>query len=94
MEKYTSFNTNNRITFINSIEFSSSSLETLLKNLGKDDFKYLSQEFDSKVLDLVKKKRFCPYEYMSNFEKFKEKFSWKEMFYGYLTNKKLVINLS
>ena len=40
----------------------------------KDDFKYLSQEFDSNVLDIVKQKGFCPYEYMSSFEKFQGEF--------------------
>ena len=35
-------------------------------------FKYLSQESVDNVLDLVKQKGFYPYEYMSDFEKFKE----------------------
>ena len=35
-------------------------------------FKYLSQEFDCKVLHLVKQKWFYPYKYISGFEKFKE----------------------
>ena len=29
---------------------------------------YLSQEFDSKVLDLIKQKGFNPFQYMSGFE--------------------------
>ena len=40
--------------------------------MSKDDFKYLSQEFDNKVLHLVKQKGFYTYEYMSDFEKFDE----------------------
>ena len=40
-----------------------SSLDSLVKNLSKDDFKYLSQEFDNNVLDLVKKEGFHPFEY-------------------------------
>ena len=32
----------------------SSSLDNLVKNLAKDDFKYLSQEFGNNKLDLVK----------------------------------------
>ena len=63
---------NNKVSFIESFQFLSSSLDSLLTNLGKDDFKYPSQEFDNNVLDLVKKKGFYPYEYMINFEKFKE----------------------
>ena len=31
-----------------------SSLDGLVKNLGENDFKHLSQEFDSEVLNLVK----------------------------------------
>ena len=57
--------------------------------MGKDNFKYLSQEFDSNVLDLVKQKGFYPYEYMSGFEKFKQEFSSKEKFYSSLTGKRI-----
>ena len=45
-----------------SFHFLSYSLDSLVKNLNKDDFKYLSPEFDNNA---------C--EYMTNFEKFKEK---------------------
>ena len=67
----------------------SSWLDSLVKNLGKDGFKYLSQEFDNNVLDLVKKKGFYPYEYMSNFEKFKEELPSKEKFYSLLTSREI-----
>ena len=46
----------------------------------KYDFKYLSQECDSKVLYLVKQKGFYPYECMIGFEKFKEELPSKEKF--------------
>ena len=83
LEKYTNFNINNKISFIDSLQFlSSSSLDSLVKNLGKHDFKYLSPEFDIDVLDLVKEKGFYPYEYMSVFEKFKGKLPAKERLYG------------
>ena len=49
-----SFNINNKLIFIDSFQFLSSLLDSLVKHLGKDDFKYFSQEFDTKVLDLVK----------------------------------------
>ena len=52
-------------------------------------FKYLSHEFDNNVLDLVKQIGFYPYEYMSDFEKFKEELPRKEEFYGPLTNRKI-----
>ena len=55
--------------------------------MSKNDFKYLSQEFDSRVLDLVKQKRFYPYEYLSGFEKFKEELPSKEKFHSLLTGK-------
>ena len=53
-------NINNKVAFYNSFQFLSSLLDSLLKNLGKNDFKYLSQEFDSDVLDLVNQKEFHP----------------------------------
>ena len=48
-------------------KFLNFSLDSVIKNLGKDDFKYLNQECD--VLDLVQQERFYPYEYMSYFAK-------------------------
>ena len=64
------------------------SSDILVKNSNKDDFKYLSPEFDSNVLDLGNQKRFYPYEYISDCEKFKEKFPSKENFYSSLTARK------
>ena len=84
-------NINNKLVFIDSVQFFSSSLDSLVKDLGKDSFKYLSQEFDSDILDLVKQNRFYFYEYMSSFEKFKERLPSKEKFYSFLKNKKRVI---
>ena len=73
-----------------SFQLLSSSLDSSVKNLSKDDFKHLSNEFDNNVLDLVKQKEFYPYEDMSNFEKFKEESPSKETFYSLLKSKKLV----
>ena len=67
------------------------SVVSLAKNWNEDNFKNLSQEFDSTVLDLVNQKRFFPYEYVGDFEKFKEKFPSKEKIDSLLTGKKLVI---
>ena len=50
-------------------------IRCLVKN---DDFNYLSQESDSKELDLDKQNGFYPYDYMSGFGKVKEEFSSKE----------------
>ena len=40
------FNINNKLIFVDSFQFLSSSLDNLVKNLDKDDFKYLKLEFD------------------------------------------------
>ena len=52
-----SFTVNNKSSFSDSFQFLSSSLDSLVKISGNDDFKYLAQEFDNNVLDLVKQKR-------------------------------------
>ena len=59
LETYMSFNMNNKLIFIDSFQFLSSSLDGLVKALSKDDFKYLRQKFDNNVLD---QKGFHPYE--------------------------------
>ena len=69
LEKYMSFSINNKLSFTDSFQFLSSSLDNLVK---KDDFRYLSYEFHNNVLDLVKQKVFYSYQYTSDFEKFKE----------------------
>ena len=61
LEKYMSFSINNKLSFIDSFQFLSSLLDSLVKNSGKDDFKYLIQEFGNNTLDLVKEKEFYPY---------------------------------
>ena len=89
LEKYMNFSINNKLIFIDRFQFLSSSLDSLVKNLSKDDFKYMSQEFDNNVLDLVKRERFYLYWCMSDFEKFKEKLRCKEKFYSLLTGKEI-----
>ena len=85
-----SLNIYKKLSFIDSFQFLSSSLDSLVKHLSKGEFKYFSQKFNSKVLDLVKQKGFYPYEYMSDFEKFKEQLPSKEKFYSlFLTGKKV-----
>ena len=60
-----------------------SSLEKLVKNLSDNDFTYLSKEFDSKHLELLKQKDAYPYQYMDSFERFKEeKLPEKKCFYS------------
>ena len=89
LEKYISFSINNKLSFIYSFQFLSSSLDSLVKNSSKDDFKYLSQEFDNNILDLVQQKVFYPYEYMTDFKRFEEQLPSKEKLYSSLTGKKI-----
>ena len=89
LEKYISFSINNKLSFIYSFQFLSSSLDSLVKNSSKDDFKYLSQEFDNNILDLVQQKVFYPYEYMTDFKRFKEQLPSKEKLYSSLTGQKI-----
>ena len=72
LDKYVNLTIKNKLSFIGSFQFLSSSLYGLVKNLDKDDFKHLSQEFHNNVLDLAKKNGFDPCEYMTDFKKFKE----------------------
>ena len=58
-----SFAINRKLSFIDSFQFLSSSLDSLVKNIKKDNFKYLSQEFDNNIIGLVKQKGFYPYDY-------------------------------
>ena len=58
------FTLNGNIVFIDSMLFLNSSLDKLVKNLGSEDFKYLSEDFSSEKLELVKKKGIYPYEYL------------------------------
>ena len=71
LEKYMSFTLNN-IVFIDSMLFMKSSPDKLVKNLGSEDFKYLSEVFSGEKLKLVKEKGIYPYEYFNSFKKFKE----------------------
>ena len=53
LEKYMSFSLDNKLVFIDSFQFLSSSLDSLVKNSGENGFKHLSQVFDSEVVDIV-----------------------------------------
>ena len=47
---------NRCITFIDSLQFYNSSLDTLASNLNNEDFKYLSSEFGIDKLEMLKRK--------------------------------------
>ena len=57
------FTINRNLVFIDSMQYMNSSLDSLVKNLSENDFKYLSEEFSGKFLELVKQKGVYPYEY-------------------------------
>ena len=57
---------------LQSIQFMNSSLDSLVKNLSDNDFKYLPEKFRGEFLKLVKEKGVYPYEYMDSFKKFSE----------------------
>ena len=84
-----SFTINDKLSFLDSVQFLSSSINSLVKNLSQNDFKYLSQEFDHNVSGLVKHKGCYPYVYKTDFEKFKEELPRKEKFYSSLTDKNI-----
>ena len=63
---------NKNLVFIDSMQFMNSSLEKLVKNLSDNDFKYLTEEFGSKNLELLKQKGAYPYEYVDSFKRFSE----------------------
>ena len=62
---------NRHITFIDSLQFCNSSLDTLASNLNDDDFKYLISEFGIDRLEILKRKGAYPYEWVDLYEKFK-----------------------
>ena len=80
-----SFIINYKLSFIDSFQFLSFSLDSFVKSLNNDDFKYLRQEFDKNKSDLVKRKGFCSYEYMSDFEKLPRKVQ-EDVFLKFILN--------
>ena len=73
LEKYMAFAISKDLVFIDTKQFTNSSLENLVKNLSDDDLKHLTQEFSSENLKLLKQKDAYPYEYMDSFERFSGK---------------------
>ncbi|XP_068704896.1 uncharacterized protein [Montipora foliosa] len=86
MEKYMAFMLGNHLTFIDSFQFMSSSLDKLVSNLPKEALIYTSRKFKGKELDLMSKKGVYPYDFMDSFEKFNEKLPPKEEFYSILND--------
>ena len=66
------FTINRNLVFIDRMQFMKSSSDSLVTNLSDNDFIYLSEEFSSEFLKLVKQKGVYAYEYMDSFKKFSE----------------------
>ena len=86
MEKYMAFMLGNHLTFIDSFQFMSSSLDKLVSNLPRESLKYTSKEFKDEKLDLMARKGVYPYDYMDSFDKFNEKLPTKENFFSIMNN--------
>ena len=89
-EKYKVFKINEILVFIDSMKFMNSSLDTLVKNLSDNDFKYLSQEFTGEQSNLIKQKGVYMYIYecMDIFEKFfEDKLPDRRKFFSSLKDK-------
>ena len=86
MEKYMAFMLGNHLTFIDSFQFMSSSLDKLASNLPREAFKYTSEQYKGKKLDLMVRKGVYPYDFMNSFDKFNEKLPNKEDFYSILND--------
>ena len=52
---------NKNLDFIDSMQFMNSSLDKLVKNLWNNDLNYLTEEFGSEQLELLKEKDAYPY---------------------------------
>ena len=63
---------NKNLVFLGSMQYLSSSLDALVKNVSYNDFKHLSQEFSDEFLESLKQKGVYPYEYMDSFIKFSD----------------------
>lgn len=62
MEKYMAFRLGNNLTFIDSFQYTISSLyNCMVSNLPKEKLKYTSEILKGKALDLISKKGIYPY---------------------------------
>ena len=65
---------NRHITFIDSIQFYNSSLDTLASNLNDEDSKYLVSEFGIDKLEILKRKDAYPYEWVDSYQNLNTRF--------------------
>ena len=80
---------NRYITFIDSLQFYNSSLDTLTSNLEDNDFKYFVSEFSTDKLEILKRKDAHPYEWVDSCKKFKHpSLTEKKYFYSSINDGK------
>jgi hypothetical protein len=92
-EKFVSFEID-KYRFLDSFQFMSSSLESLVKNLkdgvGLEAFKITKKYFGEDKLELVTRKGVCPYDYLDSFEKFNDtRLPSKKAFYSKLNDSEI-----
>ena len=54
------------------MQFINASVKKLVKSLSDNDFKYLTEEFDSENVELLKQKDAYPYEDIDSLKRFSE----------------------
>ncbi|CAB4007321.1 Retrovirus-related Pol poly from transposon [Paramuricea clavata] len=69
MEKYISFSFGQNLVFIDSIQFMTSSLESLASFLPKEEFHLVGKRWHGEDFDLVTQKGIFPYEVMDSLKK-------------------------
>ena len=71
IDMYMGIIVNRHITFIDSLQFYNSTLDTLISNLDDEDFKYLVSEFGIDKLEILKRRDAYPYDWVDSHEKLK-----------------------
>ncbi len=86
MENYISFTIGN-LRFIDSYQFMSESLDKLVSNLRKEDFKHMARNFPADKLYLLLRKGIFPYEYWDSPSRLSEtSFPPRSVFHSKLTD--------
>ena len=85
--KYMAFMLGPNLVFIDSFHFLSRGLDSLVRNLPSDSYKYTSEVFNEEKGKLATRKGFYPYDYVDSFERFGEtRLPKKEGFYSALND--------
>ena len=78
------------LTFIDSFQFMSSSLDKLVNSLPDEALKYTKAAFQNDQFQLMKQKGVYPYDFMDSFQKFdKTELPNKEDFYSILNDENI-----